>query len=141
SRLPEFRVFQDDDHAIRSDGSTCWRGRPRPMTGKADLLSRARAWAYIHEGSGLASALYGNCPMRSMFPLHAAPVYSVAGNGGELGKAHGYRPMQVSDVFAADRKKWLREVEQIPAIERVASHPATGKKPLHFANEEYWPLV
>lgn len=136
-RAPDFSRFEDDDHAVRADGTTIWKGNPRRPPRREYILKRAADWAYLREGSGIASALYQNCGAQSIFSPRETNGVSVPGIGGELAKAYAYRPMQVSGVFAKDPKKWLGEVKTIPAYKRLASHPSTAQKAMHFAQGDY----
>jgi hypothetical protein len=136
-RAPGFYKFDDDDHAVRADGTTLWKGNLRRPPRRQYILKRAADWAYLREGSGIASALYQNCGAQSVFSPRETNGVSVPGIGGELAKAYAYRPMQVSGVYAKDIRKWMEEVRTIPAYKRLASHPSTAQKAKHFARGDY----
>lgn len=135
---PEFYHFQDPDHAVRADGSTLWRGVQRKMPKRQDLLEKAKRWAYILEGNGIATALYGNCGFTSPFRSRTTNDPSVPGIGGELAKAYAYSSQQVSGVFAPNFSAWHQSIAATKVWDRLPSYPPTTKAKLHFVDEGYW---
>ncbi|MBD2843168.1 hypothetical protein [Erythrobacter rubeus] len=136
-KLPNFDRFENEDLAVRQDGTALWRGLERKQNAYVPIEDRASAWAYAQEGVGLSSALYSRCNVKTPFHMFDTAHVSFAGNGGELGKAYYYRPNQMSGVFVKNVKTWLEEIRTIPAYARLPDHPITSKTALHFIIDEY----
>ncbi|OYX64239.1 MAG: hypothetical protein B7Y88_11765 [Sphingomonadales bacterium 32-64-17] len=136
-KLPMFDRYEDDDLAVRTDGSSLWQGFERKQGQYVPIRDRAIDWAFALEGSGIGSALYNKCPIRTPFHLFDKAHVSFAGNGGELGKAYAYHPSQVSGVFAKNVPEWLSQIATTPAYQRLASHPITSSTRLHFVTKDF----
>lgn len=131
-RMDQFDRFEDEDKALRADGSILWRARQRAQaTKQKHPFARARDWARLHEGGVIAQALLADAP--STHFRSSASVLTLTGVGGEISRAYQYVRGQSSE--GTGRARFFKHIET-PVQARLETHPLTSRNYFDFVGEE-----